>query len=273
MENNEILESENNLEVAEQEDVVESTTDEVVEETTNDEDTKVESEQEETEVETSEDKPKQSQEDNSAARKARIQAQKEAEKLIEKARKEAYEKGLKEGQVKTYIGKTNPYTNQIIKDEVDVQEYLDMYEIDEKGGDPIKDYNEKIKQKTREEIKKQLENEKKQKEKEFFDNDVKEFIDKNPKVDINELFKNDKFKKFSKGKLGTQPLNEIYEDFVDIVGEFKNEAIKTAKKIVANNQSTPGAIENQEAQELNWDNMSSEQFQKYVEKAKNNELR
>ena len=60
---------------------------------------------------------------------------------------------------------------------------------------------------------------------------------------------------------------------MDIVGEFKEEAIKTAKKIVANNQTSPGAIENQEAQELNWNNMSSEQFQKYLEKAKNGELR
>ncbi len=274
MDNNEVNESENNLEVADQEDVVESTTETVEDE--NNESTEVETEEStevDSESETTEDKPKQSKEDNSAARKARIQAEKEAEKLIEKAKKEAYQKGLREGKINTYIGKVNPYTNRQIKDEVDVQEYLDMYEIDEKGGDPLKDYNEKIKERTRVEIKQQMENERKIQEKEFFDKDIKNFVDKNPDIELNELFKNEKFKKFSKGKLGNQPLVEIYDDFVDIVGEFKNEAIKTAKKIVANNQTTPGGVENQESQELNWENMSKEKFEKYVEKAKNGELR
>ena len=284
MDNNEVIESANNLEVAEQENVVESTTVEDVEnvenaeETSENQDENLDNEAEGEILEQNSDKPeaKQSEEDNTAARKARIKAQKDAEKLIEKARKEAYneayQKGLKEGKINTYKGKINPYTQTTMEDEIDIQEYLDMYEIDSKGGDPIKDYNKKVKEKAREEAKKQLKIEEEKERENFFNNDVRNFTEKNPNVELEKLFKDEKFNKFSKGKLGTQPLTEIYDDFVELTGAYKKDAIDTAKKVIANNQATPGGVENQQSKEHNWNNMTKEKFQEYVEKAKNGEL-
>ena len=79
MEDNEVIESENNLEVAEQEEAVESTVTETEEvEEGNQEEQKETSE--ETVEEAPEEKTKQSNEDNQYARAARIRAEKEAEK-------------------------------------------------------------------------------------------------------------------------------------------------------------------------------------------------
>lgn len=273
MENNE-FESGKNLEVAEQEETVEST-EEVVAEGTTDEVENVENESENDNVEEqkTEKVEKQSKEDNKVARLARLQAKKEAESKMEKIRKEAYEQGLKQGKVNTYLGKQNPYTGKIINDEVDVEEYLSMYELDSKGEDPIKGYQDLVKEKRRAEIKQQLDAEEKSKKDKFFEEDTKDFIEKYGKEKMQEILKDKRFDKFSKGKIGSQSLADIYEDYEEFIGEFKQESIKTAKQIMANNQSSPGGIENQEGQELNWNNMSSEEFEKYVKRAKDGEFK
>ena len=167
--------SANNLEVAEQEETVESTVaqeeqpetteqSDVVEATDSPEENSVESKEGET-------KKPQTDEENSKYRQARIKAEKEAEKKIEAARKEAYEQGLKQGKVNTYIGKQNPYTNKVIKDQYDVEEYLDMFELDSKGEDPIDGYRELQKQKAREEAEKKI----KLDEKEFMKTNIGTF--------------------------------------------------------------------------------------------------
>ena len=142
----EVIESANNLEVAEQQETVESTveteTTEQVEEVTEQEDIQTETE----EIQTEE---KQSKEENAKYANARRRAEEEAQKKIEQARKEAYEKGLEQGKIQSYIGKENPYTGQPIKDDYDVQEYLEMFELDSKGKDPISGYRELQKDKAR----------------------------------------------------------------------------------------------------------------------------
>ena len=150
----EVIESANNLEVAGQEETVESTVDsEVVENTEETQEETTEQTAEETQPET---KETQSAEDNSKYRQARIKAEAEAKKKIEQARKEAYEQGLQQGKVQSYIGKQNPYTGEIIKDNFDVQEYLDMYQLDTTGKDPISGYRELQKQKARDEAEKKI---------------------------------------------------------------------------------------------------------------------
>ena len=148
MEEEVVNESVNNLEVAEQEETVESTVPETeTTETTEQVETveEVEEQQEEQETE------KQSNEENAKYASIRRRVQEDAKKQIEQARKEAYEQGLNQGKVQSYIGRNNPYTGQTIKDEYDVQEYLDMYELDSKGEDPITGYRELQKDKARKE--------------------------------------------------------------------------------------------------------------------------
>lgn len=267
----EVNQSANNLEVADQEETVESTvTDEVVENT--------EETQEETTTELAEDtqtetKETQTAEDNSKARLARIKAEKEAEKKIEQARKEAYEKGLEQGKIQSYIGKQNPYTGETIKDDFDVQEYLEMYELDTNGKDPISGYRELQKQKAREEAEKKLKADEENKQKLWYENDTKDFLDKYSQEKLQELTKDEDFNMFANGKVGKIPLAQIYEDYQKFISKYEKKSVDTAKQLLANNSATPGAIEPGKPEELNWETMSKEQFEKYLVRAKNGELR
>ena len=272
----EVIESANNLEVADQEETVERTVDEVVEaeETTEQSDVGDDVETtEKTEEPQAETKEPQSDEDNSKYRLARIKAEKEAEKKIEQARKEAYEQGLKQGKVDSYIGRQNPYTGKEIKDNYDVQEYLDMYELDSKGQDPIDGYRELQKQRARDEAERKIKADEEEKQKQWYADDTKDFVDKYSSEKLQELTKDEDFNLFANGKVGKVPLAQIYEDYQKLIGKYEKKSVETAKQIVANNTTTPGAIEETETQELNWNSMSDEQFEKYLEKAKNGELK
>ena len=145
----EVNESVNNLEVAEQEEVVENTANET--ETTEQVSEQGTEQVEEVEEQEEQETEKQSNEENAKYASIRRKAQEDAKKQIEQVRKEAYEQGLNQGKVQSYIGRNNPYTGQTIKDEYDVQEYLDMYELDSKGEDPIAGYRELQKDKARKE--------------------------------------------------------------------------------------------------------------------------
>lgn len=266
----EVIESANNLEVAEQEETVESTVEteptEQVEEVTEQEDIQTETE----EVQTEE---KQSKEENAKYANARRRAEEEAQKKIEQARKEAYEKGLEQGKIQSYIGKENPYTGQPIKDDYDVQEYLEMFELDSKGKDPISGYRELQKDKARKEAEEKIKAEEKQKQDNWYQDDTKDFVEKYSAEKLQELTKDADFNLFAEGKIGRVPLAQIYDSYQKLINKYEQKSVETAKQIVANNNATPGAIEEQEVQEMDWSNMSKDQFEKYLRKAKDGDLR
>lgn len=266
----EVNESVNNLEVAEQEETVESTVPETeTTETTEQVETveEVEEQQEEQETE------KQSNEENSKYASIRRKAQEDAKKQIEQARKEAYEQGLNQGKVQSYIGRNNPYTGQAIKDEYDVQEYLDMYELDSNGKDPISGYRELQKDKARKEAEEKVRAEEQSKQEKWYQDDTKDFVEKYSAEKLQELGKDEDFNLFANGKIGKVPLAQIYEDYQKLINKYEKKSVETAKQIVANNSTTPGAIEDTEVQDLDWNSMSSEQFEKYIQKAKDGELK
>lgn len=268
MEENDVNESVNNLEVAEQEETVENTVIETETTNSNEEVEEVEEiKQEEQET------GKQSNEENARYASIRRKAEEEATKRIEQVRKEAYEQGLEQGKIQSYIGRQNPYTGETIKDDYDVQEYLEMYELDSKGKDPITGYRELQKEKARKEAEDKIKKDEEDKQNLWYQNDTKDFMEKYSSEKIQELTKDEDFNLFANGKIGKVPLAQIYEDYQKLISKYKRESVETAKKIVANNTVTPGALENSEPQELNWETMSKEQFEKYLEKAKNGELR
>lgn len=274
MENNEELESANNLEVAEQEETVESTVEINPTESVEEKEASEATDSEEVKQDEKEqDETKQSKEDNKYARLARKQAEEEAKKKIEQARQEAYEQGLQQGKIQTYIGKQNPYTGEVIKDSYDVQEYLDMFELDAKGQDPVKGYRELQKEKARKEAEEKIKVEEKQKQDTWYKNDTKDFVDKYSAEKLQELTKDEDFALFANGKVGKIPLADIYADYQKLISKYEKKSVETAKQIVANNTTTPGAIEETDTQELDWNNMTTEQFEKYIQKAKNGELK
>ena len=274
-------ESANNLEVAEQEETVESTVE------VENADTKVENEQTveentvqtevqtKSEVEVQQEEPKkvQTKEEQQIARLARLEAEKKAEAKFEKIRKEAFEQGKKIGKVETVIGKVNPYTNEIIKDDYDAQEYLDMYELEVQGKDPIKDYRAIQKEKARAEAEKQIQMTKEQEKQEWYRKDTKDFVDKYSIEELKKISNDKDFGDFAEGKIGNMPLADIYEKYNKFINKYEKKSVQTAKQIVANNDTTPGRLNEGEPKVLDWDSMSDEQFEKYLQKAKDGELR
>lgn len=272
MEDN-IDESVENLEVADQEETVESTVEqEETVETVNAETTEETKENEEEEVK-QEGEQKQNKEDNKFARLARIQAEKEAEKKIEKARQEGIEQGIKLGKVRSYIGKENPYTGEIIHDEYDAQEYIYMYELDSQGKDPVKGYRELQKEKARSEAQRQIKLDEETKKKAWYENDTKDFVEKYSIDKLKELSNDSDFELFASGKLGQEPLAKIYEDYNSLISKYEKKSVQTAKQIVANNSTTPGGLKEGETKVLDFNNMSNEEFEKYFERARNGDLK
>lgn len=175
------------------------------------------------------DAEKQSREQNAANARRRREAERQA------ALKEAREQAI----IETLKGK-NPYTGEPMKDSADVDEYLAMREIEEKGGDPLTDFSRHHKEKAREQVAKDKETEE---EKEWYRKDAEAFKTKYPDIDLGKLIQDEGFQLFADGKVEKKiPLAEIYENYIKIVGGFEKQAQKKATQILANKKASPGSL-------------------------------
>lgn len=190
----------------------------------------------ETQKSTEEPKPAQSKQENSEQARARRQREREAEL------KKSKEDGFTEGFIKAM--KENPYTHEPLKDATDVEHYLLMKEIEEKGGDPTKDFAKALKEHN------QKEDERRQKARD----DIEDFKVKYPTVDLNELGKNDAFAEYCEGKLGgDKSLADLYGQFLKykdaIVAQAKREAEDNIIMEQAKKNSSNGYVNNNVSQE------------------------
>ena len=139
-------------------------------------------------------KKTQSREQNSENARRRREAEKQKE--------------LRELRNKTIIDTLrgqNPYTQEEMKDDADVEEYLAMRAIEEKGGDPISDFPKYQKQKEREAAQKQAEDQEKQ---DWIKKDIESFQSKHPSVNLEELLANESFRDYADGKIGRASCRE-----------------------------------------------------------------
>lgn len=183
-------------------------------------------------VEPKEEPKTQSKEQNSENARRRREAERQAE--LKRVEETTREKAI----IEVLNGK-NPYTNEEMKDHADVEEYLLMKEIEKNGGDPISDFSKYQKERQRKEaevVAKEAE------EKDWYEKDYKDFSTKHPEVNVQNLIKDEQFQKFASGKVGTQPLSEIYEDFLGFVGEYEKKAKQMAKQTLANKKASPGSL-------------------------------
>jgi hypothetical protein len=176
-----------------------------------------------------EEKQEQSKEINSEF--ARRRRERELQEKIKKAKEEAIIEAL---------GGINPYTQQEIKDSYDIQEYLNMKAIEKEGGDPLTDYASYQKEKLRRE-------EEQRKQDLWFEKDREDFLEKYPNVDIQSLFADEAFIKFSSYKVGNTPMSKIYEDFIEITSAFEERASKKAQQMVANANSSTGSLKSNQS--------------------------
>ena len=215
-----------------------------------------------------EEKAEQSKEENSKYAAARRKAEAEYQKKVEAEAKKKVDEAYRQGQLSAFKGRKNPYTGTVIEDETDIQVYENMYELEKAGKDPVADYASYVAEKQRQEKKEQAERQKLQEEAE---KDIADFAEKYPDVNLGELLEDETFKDYMEGK--RKPLIAIYENYKKLENSFRNKAVDVAKQTIANSQSTPGSLGSGSDVTVDYSNMSSAEFAKYVQRAKDGELR
>lgn len=205
---------------------------------------------------------KQSREEN--AKFAELRRQQEAEELRKKELRQSFNKGVIEG-----IGGKNPYTNQVINDDIDLQEYLDMKQLVDSGKDPVADYPAFLKEKVRQE--QQL-----LEQKQMSDKKAQEFIEEfNQKYPgkFKQVWDDPAFQDYAEGKLdGKRSLVTVYEGYLKLIGA-QAEIIADRKIVKA--QSSPGSLADAGVPTTakDWRTMSPDEFKAFVSKAKRGDFR
>ena len=172
---------------------------------------------------------------------ARQRRERELEAKLAEARNEARIQAIIDA-----VGK-NPWTSKEIKDAEDVEEYLTMKEIDSKGGNPVEDYPEKLKEKNRAAKAANSDGGEKSEEsvEAWFREDAKDFSQKHPELtdaDRKRLFEDKSFLRYGQGKFGSEPMASIYEGYMALVEGIKAEQAARERRAEANKQSSPGSL-------------------------------
>ena len=137
------------------------------------------------------------------------------------------------------MGGINPYTNERMEDSEDVEEYLLMKKIEKDGGDPVSDYSKALKADRKRKYSERVQRVNQEK---WYEDDREKFVKEHPNIDLDELIRNERFKRFASGKVGAQPLSDIYEDYLAFESDIENTAKRKAAQIIANGKSSVGSL-------------------------------
>ena len=179
------------------------------------------------------DKPSQTPEQNSA--NARRRREEERQRELQAARDQAIMEAL---------GGVNPFTGDEMKDSADVKEFMTMRKIKAAGGDPLSDFSKFQKAQEREAQEAAAQE---AAQAESCNRDIDDFRSKYPNVDLAEILNSEDFAAFAQGKVGNMPLSKIYEDYTAFTSRFEKKAHDKANQILANANSTPGALKSPNA--------------------------
>ena len=195
--------------------------------------------------------------ENKSAMQAEKRREREAkEKAIrEKIERDSYRKGIVDA-----VGGVNPYTNEKIQDEADIDEYLLMKKLEKEGKDPIEDYAAAVKGEKREKAEKAKAEQQRVAE-------LSEFAEKYPNVDVSALLQDAKFGKFAGKRVQHESLADVYADYLGFTGnesaEIEKKAAVKAKTAEMKKRASPGSlVGNGDAAPLSYENMSKEEFGK-----------
>lgn len=202
---------------------------------------------------------KQSHEDNAVARQARLRALHEADLKL-KEEKQKMERELDERIAS--MGLKDPYTGKSFASVKELEAYnkrlkeAELKEQAKKTGKTVEQLSEEeedrnyIRRKRQEEVLAEQEKKNAAKQREFVENDLYDFMEKYPDVDIEALDNNQKFRKFCGKRYGVEPLAELYKDYVDLMGGAREEAeaINRSKADRSTGTGTPGGAQMTSAQ-------------------------
>lgn len=192
------------------------------------------------------------------ARQAEARRRREA-KEREAKEKEIADKAYLKGQLEST--RVNPYTNKPVEDEYDLKVLKVQRQIEDEGGDPITDLPAKLAQLDRAEAKKKAENAKKEAEGEkAIADDIDDFRKKHPDVDAKELLSDGRFASYSRGKLGSESLSDIYDEFTKTFGKESKKSEADGKKKGA----APSPNGGQKAETVPYSKMTKEQKIAYL---------
>lgn len=201
--------------------------------------------------------PKREQTKEERARQAEARRRREAERRKAEDKRiadEAYVKGQLDST------KKNPYTNEPVKDEYDLKVLRVQRQIEEEGGDPITDLPAKLAELDRAEAKKKAEEAKKRADGETaIESDIADFRKKYPSVDPKSILGDGRFASFSRGKLGSERLADIYAEFTKTFGEPAKKSDDGRKKGAA-----PNPNGGKKADAASYSKMSKEQKIAYL---------
>lgn len=188
------------------------------------------------------------------AEKRRMRDEKEAA-LRKKIEDNAYRKGIIEA-----LGGVNPYTGEDIKDNDDIEEYFTMRELDKSGKDPVMDYRQTMKEKRKAEQNAKADRDKTAQE-------IADFAQAFPDVDLDTLFKDERFLKFAGKRVDHEGLSDVYADFVAFTDSINSEAMKKAqiqeKSKLARAKASPGSLTGDgTAAQQSYATMSDEAFER-----------
>ena len=190
----------------------------------------------------------QSKEENAKFAKERREREKLQKATKEKEAEAQRKRELEEvrfNAIKETLGGVNPYTKTKIEDKYDMDEYLMMKEMESKGLDPLQDYASYLKQKQRNDSIDAEKRAKEQSQKDWIKNDKTQFFEQYPDVNFEALSKDEMFRMFAAGKIGNIPMASIYSDYLTIKANIEKEAKKVASRMMANRESSPGALSEQ----------------------------
>lgn len=190
-------------------------------------------------------KPKGEKSAEWAAKRRQAELQKEIEK-------KAYEKGLVDA-----VNGINPYTNEKIDDNHDIQEFLIMREMESKGLDPITDYHKYQKTIARELTAKETTDE------DFFKKDYEQFVKDYPDVDLNKLQEDGDFVDFAEPFIKKVPLSTIYKTFIQNKAKYEKRIEQETSKRLARKAASPGSLSSANSN----DTISEEDIDRYFEAA------
>ncbi len=183
---------------------------------------------------------KQTRQDNAAIRAARLAERRKAEADI---RRQTDEDIAKSGVI-------NPYTQKPFASMQEFREYGDKQrkaevkrmakesgrseeEVEAELAD--KDFVRQMRRKADQDKAAQQEVEARRR---FIEQDVQDFVKRHPEVDLEKLEQNKSFRRFCGSRFGKEPLGDLYDTFLDIVGEAGQAAV--AKQAGRSERSTSG---------------------------------
>lgn len=165
----------------------------------------------------------------------------EEETKVRKIQEESYQKGLIDS-----VGGINPYTNEKIESQADVEEFLNMREAEKQGLDPITDYSKFLKNKKAKAKEEQKETKTKD---DWYKKDLEDFQKEFPNVDYSKVIADDELNEFAEELIGTIPLKTIYKKFLGMKEktelEITAKAEKLASEMYAKKMSSPGSVINE----------------------------